>query len=193
MISKLNKILLLTIGSANSQSAHTYSPTKQFGRALCTSRKERFRKVFAELFSKSDKEKQRFLFAKLFLLRLWCQKKKRKTDGWSYDGSAHIVRTNPILSVILSGAKRSAEPTLCAHCTLIVRRSHLALLGAFFVCVILSAVELRTQWGANGTQWRLGSKTKKFDSASLRSGWRIKSRATRKVTHIFNLLFFHFS
>ena len=35
-----------------------------------------------------------FLFAKLFLLRLLCQKKKRKNDGWYCDGLADNVRTN---------------------------------------------------------------------------------------------------
>ena len=53
-------------GRIYEQSTHTYSPTKQCGRALCTSRKERSRKVFAELFSKSDREKRRFSFCKAF-------------------------------------------------------------------------------------------------------------------------------
>ena len=34
----------------------------------------------------------------------------------------------------------------------------------FFVRVILSAVEIRAMRGSNGTKWRLGSRTKKFDS-----------------------------
>ena len=48
------------------QTINAHTQLTQRNRALCTSRKERSRKVFAELFSKSDKEKWRFSFCKAF-------------------------------------------------------------------------------------------------------------------------------
>ena len=52
------------------------SRLSQSHRALCTSRKERSRKVFAELFSKSDKEKQRFSFCEAFSFAFISSKEK---------------------------------------------------------------------------------------------------------------------
>ena len=88
-------------------------------RALCTSRKERSRKVFGFAFFKKrmgsrgaePPKNGAFLFAKLFLLRLLCQKKKRKNDGWCCNDSSHNVRTN--IFYPSSWAKRSGVELFC--------------------------------------------------------------------------------
>ena len=74
-------------------------------------------KVFSQVFFKKlagfGAEPQKngaFLFAKLFLLRLLCQKKKRKNDGWCCNDSAHNVRN--IIIAFDTSSTANAVPLL---------------------------------------------------------------------------------